>query len=148
MKTKMDSYLDFFDTQEKAIDYALWLNFKYRIASIKFGIIHGPDDNWAVLEKATSKEIEMPFLDILPKEYSKLSYQQIQKIAEDKIPHTHWEMIRGMFTSMDGEILRFILHYEVPMKRFIRWELASRGHDKHHRWCGFKKASIIWLENK
>ena len=29
-----DPYLDLFDEKQKAIDHALWLNFKYRIAKI------------------------------------------------------------------------------------------------------------------
>ncbi|WP_077399156.1 hypothetical protein [Cellulophaga omnivescoria] len=56
------NFLDFFNTKEKAIDHAMWLNFKYRIAKIKFGVIHGPENNWAVLEEATVEEMEMPFL--------------------------------------------------------------------------------------
>ena len=127
----MDNYLDFFETKEKAIDYALWLNFKYRVANILFGVIEGPDDNWAVLEEATAKEMEIPFLDILPKEYTQFTYSQIQTIAQDDAPHRHWEEIRGLFSSFDGELLRFILHYKVPLERLIRWELASRGHDEN-----------------
>jgi len=61
-----DNYLDVFDTQQKAIDHCLWLNFKYRIAGIKFGVINGPDNNFAVCEEATAKEMELSFLDILP----------------------------------------------------------------------------------
>ena len=40
-----DNFLDIFDSQEKAIHHCLWLNFKYRIAGIRFGIIDGPDNN-------------------------------------------------------------------------------------------------------
>ena len=29
---KKDNFLDVFDDQQKAIDHAMWLNFKYRIA--------------------------------------------------------------------------------------------------------------------
>lgn len=143
-----DNYLDLFDNKQKAIDHAIWLNFKYRIAKITFGVISGPDNNWAVLEKATSEEMEIPFLDILPKDMSNLSYDQIRLIRMDRDPLPHWEEITGIFSVMDGEILRFILHAKIPLEKLIRFELAGRGYDKNHRWCGFDKAQEIWLTNK
>jgi hypothetical protein len=45
---KKDDFLDVFDDQQKAIDHAMWLNFKYHIAGIVFGVIHGPEYSWAV----------------------------------------------------------------------------------------------------
>lgn len=142
----MESFLDLFDSRKKAIDHAMWLNFKYRIAQIVFGVIHGPDNNWAVLEKATSEEMEMPFLNILPKDHSELSYDDIRHIHMDKEPLPHWESIAGMFSTADGEILRYILQDKIPLEKFIRFELASRGYDENHRWCGFEKAGSIWLK--
>ena len=146
MKPKQDNYLDLFDSKEKATDHALWLNFKYRVAKIKFGIIHGPDNNSAVLEEATSKEMEMPFLDILPKDVSMITYDAIRHIKMDSNPLPHWGRIIGLFSSTDGEVLRYVLHTKIPLEKFIRHELASRGYDKNHRWCGFDKASEIWLK--
>jgi hypothetical protein len=141
-----DNYLDVFDNKQKAIDHALWLNFKYRIANITFGVIHGPDNNWAVLEEATSEEMGMPFLDLLPKDMSQLSYDQIRHIRMDKEPLPYWEELIGLFSTTDGEILRFILHAKMHIEKFIRFELASRGYDENHRWCGFDKAQEIWLK--
>ena len=140
-----DSYLDLFYDKQKAIDHAVWLNFKYRIANIKFGVIHGPDNNWAVLEEATSEEMEMPFLDILPKDYSEMTYSQIRHIKMDRDPLPHWEKLMGVFSTMDGELLRYILHAKIPLEKCIRSELASRGYDENHRWCGFDRAEEIWL---
>ena len=54
-----DNYLDLFDKKQKAVDHCLWLNFKYRIAGIRFGVIDGPDNNFAVCEEATAREMEM-----------------------------------------------------------------------------------------
>ena len=51
-----------------------------------------------------------------------------------------------MISEMDGEILRFILKYKMPIERFIRYELASRGYDENHQWVGFEKAKAIWLQ--
>lgn len=140
-------YLDIFDSQEKAIHHCIWLNFKYRIAKITFGIINGPDNNFAVVEEATAKEIEMSFLDILPKDYSEMSYDDIRHIQMDRKPLPHWEEINGMLSTMDGEILRFLIHSKIPLEKLIRFELAGRGFDKNHRWCGFTKSFEIWLED-
>lgn len=140
-------YIDFFKNKDKAIDHALWMNFKYRLANIKSGVIDGPEENWGVLEEATLKEIEKTFLDILPKDYSEITYQQIKKIGMDKNPLNHWETIAGMFSIIDGEILRYILKAKIPLEKFIRYELAGRGHDENHRWCGHEKACKIWLKD-
>ena len=143
---KNDNYLDIFDSQQKAIDHCLFLNFKYRISKIKFGIIHGPENNWAVLEEATAKEMEMPFLDVLPKDYSEMTYNNIRHIRMDRDPLPFWNAITGLFSVADGEILRYIIHAKIPLDKLIRHELASRGYDENHRWCGFDKASEIWLK--
>jgi hypothetical protein len=142
----MDTYLDIFEKQDKAIDQAMWLNFKYRIAGIVFGIIYGPDNNWAVCEEATAQEMEMEFLDILPKDYTEMDYRKLDVLRQDNERLPHWEAIVGMVSVMDGEILRFIIHNKIPLDRIIRHELALRGFDKNHRWCGFDRAREIWLE--
>ena len=141
-----DSYLDFFDNKEKAVHHALWLNFKYNIAKIKFGVIHGPENNWVVLEQTTSLELEIPFLNILPKNYSEISYDTIRHIKMDKYPLPHLESIIGIFSTVDGELLRFMVQTKLPLEKLVRHELAGRGYDKDHRWCGFEKAEDIWLK--
>ncbi len=138
--------IDFFHDEEKAIDHALWLNFKYRIAKIRFCVLDGPDNNWAVVEEATAEEMEMPFLDILPKDYGDISYTKIRHLKMDKEPLPHWENILGMFSTIDGEILRFIIHTKLPLEKLIRHELASRGYNENHRWVGFEKAADFWLK--
>ena len=52
-----NSHLDFFQNKQKAIDHCMWLNFKYRIPDMNFGIIHGPENNWAVLEEAVTNDM-------------------------------------------------------------------------------------------
>lgn len=141
-----DNYLDLFESEQKAIDHAIWLNFKYRIADIRFGVLQGPEDNWAVCEQITADEMEVSFLDILPKDLSKLTYKHLDAIRQDKEPLPFWSSIVGMVSTLDGEILRFILENKIPLDKIIRHELALRGYDKDHRWCGFDKAREIWLE--
>lgn len=145
---KNDNYLDLFDSKQKAIDHCMYLNFKYRIANIRFGVLNGPDNNWAVCEEATAQEMDMEFLNVLPKDYSEMSYDDIRHIRMDQEPLPHWGSIIGLFSVADGEILRYILLAKIPLEKLVRHELASRGYDKDHRWCGFDKAREIWLENE
>lgn len=145
---RKDNYLDLFDSKQKAIDHCMYLNFKYRIANIRFGVLNGPDNNWAVCEEATAQEMDMEFLNVLPRDYSEMSYDDIRHIRMDQEPLLHWDSIIGLFSVADGEILRYILLAKIPLKKLIRHELAGRGYDKDYRWCGFDKAREIWLEHE
>ena len=131
---KNDNYFDLFDNKKKAIDHCIWLNFKYRISGIRFGVLHRPENNWAVCEEATAQEMEMEFLDILPKDYSEMTYDDIRHIKMQYDPLRHWEDLTGTFSVMDGELLRFLLHAKIPLEKLIRHELAGRGYDENHRW--------------
>ena len=139
------SLLDLFHSQEKAVHHAMWLNFKYRIAGITFGVISRPKNNFAVCEQATANELGVSFLEILPNDYSELSYDDLRRVKMDNDSLPYWSSIIGVFSVIDGEILRFILHNKMPIEKLIRHELATRGYDKNHRWCGFDKAEEIWL---
>lgn len=143
---KKDNYLDMFYNKQKAIDHAMWLNFKYRIAGINFGVVDGSKRNWAVCERATADEMDMPFLDVLPKDFLGLSYRQLDNVRQDRQVLPFWESIIAMVSVTDGEILRFILENKIPLDKIIRHELALRGFDKNHRWCGFDNAREIWLK--
>lgn len=140
-----NDYLDIFHNLNNAYHHALWLNFKYRIAKITFGVIEYKG-SWAVLEEATAKEMKVEFLDILPKDLSEMNYNNIRRIRMGKNPLPHLEEIFGMISTMDGEVLRYILHAKIPLEKIIRFELAGRGFDKNHRWCGFDKANDVWLK--
>jgi len=78
-------------------------------------------------------------------DYSNMSYEDIGRIAQEFDPLPFWEKIRGMVALIDGETLRYILYAQIPLEKFIRFELAARGFDEKHRWCGFEKAEEIWL---
>lgn len=142
---KNDNYLDIFQSQEKAIDHAMWLNFKYRLARIVSGVI-SHDTKWAVCEEITAKEMNTNFLDILPKDYVKISYDHIRHLRMDTKPLPHWEKLLGLFSTTDGELLRYIIAHKMPLDKFVKYELASRGYDKNNRWCGFDKSNEIWLK--
>lgn len=139
-------HLDFFESKQKAIDHVVWLNFKYRVAGLRFGVIDGPDDNWAVCEDATAQDIGMSFIDNLPDDYAKLSYEHLDTIRNEQDPLPFWEEITGLVSVADSEILRFIISQKLPLEHIIRHELASRGYDQNSRWCGFEEARKIWLK--
>lgn len=142
----MDNYINIYKDQNKAIHRAIWLNFKHRTDGKTYGVIHGPDDDWACVEKEISEEMEIPFLDIIPTDLSALTFDEINKLRNDLSVFAHWEIISGIFSITDGEILRFILQAKIPLEKFIRYELASRGFDENHQWCGFEKAKDIWFK--
>ena len=73
-------------------------------------------------------------------DYSKIEYKHIRQIAMDDDPLEHFEEIRGMFSGSHGETLRLILKTKLPLKKFIRYELACRGYDEDFNWVGFEKA--------
>ena len=75
-----------------------------------------------------------------------MSYNMIRKLRSDDDPPPPWEELMGAFSVLDEEILRYIFHAKIPLEKLIRYELAARGYDKDHNWCGFEKAEEIWLK--
>ena len=136
-----------FTDECKAIDYATWLNFKHRTkrATIFF-VITGPNGEPVVVSDDVFESFrEDGYSHPLHGDYLDLSYEQLDVIAKDDEPLEHWAELRGAFSTMDGELLRYILEKKIPLDRLIRHELASRGHDKECKWIGFEKAKELWL---
>ena len=143
---KYQDFCVFLDDKDKAIDIALFANFKARLVQPhEYSVIEGPDDNYAVVNRKQIDSLTQPEYIKLPAHYLKLTFNQLQKIKQDVEPVPHWETIVGIFSSQDGEILRFILDKKIPLDKFIRLELAARGHDKDHTWVGFDKAYEQWI---
>lgn len=141
----MDSSIDIFDTSQKAIDFALWQNFLHRAENRTFGVISGPDDDYIVTSEATRIKIKETFIGVAPKDYEKMEYGHIESIKNDHNPLRHLEEICGVFSTVSGEFLRFILYSKLPIEKWIRYELASRGYDENMLWVGFDRAKDIWL---
>lgn len=139
---------DIFSDKEKAIHHALWLSFKYRIAGKEYGVIELANGEFKVIESVIIDTMKTPFKVPVPEDYSKLTYDEIRHIRMDKNPLHHLAEIIGAFSVMDGEILRYILHANIPLEKLIRYELAIRGHDEDHHWVGFVEAERIWLEEE
>jgi len=132
-------------SRQKAIDFAIWQNFTHRLEGKQFGAIQSVEGDFFIVSPSHPSFIGEEF-EPLPTDYLKMSFKEIRNIFTDMEPISHFDQIKGMVSVMDGEILRFILKYNVPLEKFIRYELASRGYDENHLWCGFEKAEEIWLK--
>ena len=142
---KKQSDLENYTNKQKAVDRALWLNFEHRLTHQRFVIVPSCEKGYFVVPNG-HESFEDEEIEELPNGYSEMTYTDIQSIRTDCDQLRHWEEIVGMFSVINGEILRFLLKYSVPLERFIRYELACRGYDKGHRWVGFERAREVWLE--
>lgn len=129
---------------QRAIDIAVWMNFKYRVNKRHYMVVKDKKSQqyYVVQQHGRKKSPAYP----LPEDYSQMDYGDIQKIRSDVDPLHHWEEIMGMFSTVHGELLRFIIATKIPLEKIIRHELASRGHDQDHKYVGFDKAGEIWLK--
>ncbi len=127
---------------ERAVDIALWMNFKYRLEKNGYSVVQDKRTKLYHINppSASRKSNQL----ILPADYSQMTYEQIENIRSEKDPLHHWESIMGEFTTIHGELLRFILAYKVPLEKIIRFELSSRGFDENNLCVGFEKAKAIW----
>ena len=57
---------------------------------------------------------------------------------------SHWESLLGTFSVMEGELLRFIIAYKIPLEKIIRHELGNRGFDTNNKWIGFQESEKLW----
>lgn len=132
---------------DKAKDKAVWLNFGERLKKApyqdRYEVVDGPEF-FSVVNQAMLEELGTTSPYTLPESYENLSWEAIKIIQRDPMPIAHWEELIGTISSMDGEVLRFILQYKVNLFRIIRCVLASRGYDENQVWIGFTKAEELW----
>lgn len=147
MDKNLSNFCQIFSELNKAIDAANWLNFQVRKHECKPYVVIGKEGNCAVISDDVLELFDAP-THPLHEDYQSLSYDEIGRIAVDEDALKHWADLRGAFSTMDGELLRYILALKVPLEKFIRYELASRGYDENHEWCGFEKAREIWCDNQ
>lgn len=140
------SILEFYDNLDKARDRALWLEFEYRKVSKRFVVFDGPENNFAVADKETWEDLDIaPNYYALPETYENLSFSELKTIARDTDMLPVWEELLGKCQVMEGEILRFILKYKIPLEKIIRHELGNRGFDQDANWIGFDESKILWM---
>lgn len=133
-------------SQFKAIDLAKWLNFIDGNKSYTYEICRHGNHQFRVTEIDLTKKKPSTWLDILPANYAQMSYEHLASVYSDVDPLSHMDDIRGMFCTLNNQILLFILQEKLPLKKFIRKELASRGYDNHNTFIGFKAAEKLWLK--
>lgn len=139
------SILEFYDNLDKARDRALWLEFEHRNTPKQFVVFDGPEDDFAVADLQTAEEMEITHQYYsLPENYHHWTYGDLKGISGDPEMLEHWENILGKFSVVEGELLRFILKYQVPLDKIIRHELGCRGFDADNKWIGFTESEKIW----
>lgn len=131
--------------KSKAIDNVLWLNFENRTTEKEYGVIQSIEHDYLIVPK-DHPSVQGETFEKLPDSYASLSYDRIAKIFADRNPLWFWEELKGTFGTLNGELLRFILAYDIPLEKLIRYSLSARGYDKNMQWVGFNKAKDIWLE--
>lgn len=132
-----------FPSKQRAIDQALWINFKSP-NKLPFGVVESAEGDYLVVP-STHPTFEADEFEQLPTSYVNMDYRHIRSIFIANNPLDHWAQLIGMLQVQSNEVLRFILHFNIPLEKFIRYELASNGHDENGKWCGFEKAKEIWL---
>ena len=141
------SILEFYSNLDKARDRALWLEFEHRniLPQKQFVVFDGPEDNYAVADLQTAEEeLEIPHSYYsLPENYQHWTFGDLKGIAGDPEILSHWEEIIGKFQVMEGELLKFILKYQIPLEKIIRHELGCRGFDDNN-WVGFDESEKYW----
>ncbi|MEP0264178.1 hypothetical protein [Dokdonia sp.] len=131
--------------KDKAFDNALWLNFEHRTTDKEYGVMQSIEHDYLVILADHPTFVGEAF-EVLPDNYASLCYDRIAEIFADRNPLWFWEELKGLFSSTNGEILRFVLAHHIPLEKFIRYELASRGYDNNQHWIGFTNAKKIWLK--
>ncbi len=147
MDTAISNVCNLHEDVHRAIDEALWLNDKTKgIENILFSVIEGPENNYAVVSSDVLDMFENPSIQKLYDNYTHLSFQTINWIRQDPNPLDHWEEIGSLFSNIDGDILRFIISLNIPLEKFIRYELGARGYDKNGAWIGFEESKELWTK--
>ena len=137
--------MDRFANKQKAIDLAVYQNLSHRFGD-SYGVVLSSHGDYMVVpidHNSFEKTEFEKFMD----SYADMGYDLIRKIYMDAEPLDHWEDIKGMFSIMHGETLRFLLKTKLPLEKFIRYELANRGYDENFQWVGFERAGKIWLDD-
>ncbi len=97
---------------ERAIDIAIWMNFKYRKQQRSYVVVQDKKTKLYLVVPQMGRRKSLCIKQ--PKDYSLMSYEQIKSIRSEVQPLSHWEEIMGLFTSTHGEILRFNIRYQIP----------------------------------
>jgi hypothetical protein len=111
-------------------------------------VFDGPEEgSYAVADSQTAEEMEIPHQYYsLPENYQHWTYGDLKGIAGDSEMLSHFEELLGKFSVMEGNLLKFILKYQLPLDKIIRYELGCRGFDADNRWIGFSESEKLWQQ--
>ena len=104
------------------LDEAVWINFRHRTTDYRVGVIQSVEGGY-ILAHPNHSVYENEHFEVLPSDYSDMSYEHIASIGMDEETLKHWEEIRGTIQIIDGEILRFILAKKVPLEKLSNTNL-------------------------
>jgi hypothetical protein len=131
--------------KSSAIDNALWLNFEHRTTDKVYGVVQSIEQDYLIVP-IDHPTVAGETFEALPDSYASMDYDRIAEIFADRNPLWFWEELKGMFSTANGELLRYILTYDIPLEKLIRYNLSARGYDKDQHWVGFTNAKKVWLE--
>lgn len=132
------------DNRYKAIDTAKWANFIERTNDNV--VCSKGKGKFEVKAINPTRRLPSMWLNIVPDTYAKMDYDHISYIYGDSDPLQHMEAIRSLFSLATNQVLRFILAEHIPLEKFIRMELASRGRDHQDDFVGHEWAKKVWLK--
>lgn len=129
----------------EALNTAIWLNFKHQaLGEGLFSIMDGPNDVFSVVSRDVLEDFENPSVIPHDNHYEGMDPEVAHYIRHHPQPMEHWQEIIDMISSMDGDILRFILYTDIPLNTLIKEELAGRGYDNLGIWIGFEQSKALW----
>lgn len=134
-----------FPTLSKAQDFAVWEQFAESSNGDTFYVVDGPE-HYSVVNQSMLEELGGIQSYPLKTSYADLQWQDMESLYQDEDPLFPWEELIGIFQTMDGTLLRFILAYRIPLPLFVCYTLACRGYDSQKRWVGFDTSDHIWRE--
>ncbi len=138
-----------FGDLNKAVDFATWLNFRFREhGNSLFMVVEGVDGS-AVISDDVWEEL-FPNAEVYTThgDYLDLGQEYFGSITKDDNRLAHWTEIYDAFANMDTEVLMFILEMKVGLEWFIRHELVFRQKDKNNSECSKEEAEAIWLKEE
>lgn len=132
-----------YQTLEEAIDWALWLNFRYHLKNEVFSVVDGPE-YYSVVNQSMLSDLDTDKTYKLPKNNAVLTWNRLTQMKKQESLPSNWETLWSAFRGIGSEVLHFAVHYQISFRLLLCHELASRGLDHTGKWIGFEKAEEYW----
>lgn len=133
-----------YQTKQEAIDYALWLNFRYHSNDTYF-VVDGPE-HYAVVNQLMLSELGGNATYDVPDSYQSLDWDVLTQMKQREELPSHWNTLFSALSGIGSEVLHFMITYKVSIALLMCHELALRGCDTQGQWVGFDTSDKIWKE--